>query len=140
ILDASLVYEETLANVAQIAVPDIADWCAVSILDRDGALDEVAAHHGDPAKRALALELDERFPTPMDAPGGPPKVARTGVTEFIPEITEEMLVEGLPDPEHLALVRALGLRSVIIAPLRARGRTFGTLTLAHAESGRRFGE
>jgi serine phosphatase RsbU (regulator of sigma subunit)/PAS domain-containing protein len=138
ILDESLVYEETLGNVARIAVPDIADWCLVSILDRDGMLNEVARHHTDPAKLAIARELTDRFPTPMNAPGGPPKVARTGVTEFIPEITDEMLEAGLRDPEHLRLVRALGLRSVIIAPLHARGRTFGTFTLAHAESGRRF--
>jgi serine phosphatase RsbU (regulator of sigma subunit)/PAS domain-containing protein len=138
ILDESLVYEETLATVAQIAVPDIADWCSVSVLDRDGILDEVARHHTDPAKLAVAQEITERFPTPMNAPGGAPKVARTGTTEFVPEITDEMLMAALPDREQLALVRALGLKSIIIAPLRARGRTFGTLTLAHAESGRRF--
>src|SRR3954452_14930232 len=140
ILDSSLIYEDTLANVAQIAVPDIADWCAVSILDRDGVLNDVATTHRDPAKRAVAAELNRRFPTRMDAPGGTPKVARTGVTEFIPEITDEMLMAGLSDPEQLTLVRRLGLRSIIIAPLRARGRTFGTLTLAHAESGRNFGD
>jgi serine phosphatase RsbU (regulator of sigma subunit)/PAS domain-containing protein len=138
ILDESLVYEETLGNVARIAVPDIADWCSVSVLDRDGVLGEVARRHTDPAKLAIARELTDRFPTPMNAPGGPPKVARTGATEFIPEITDEMLEAGIPDPEQRRLVRALGLRSVIIAPLHARGRTFGTLTLAQAESGRRF--
>jgi PAS domain S-box-containing protein len=138
ILDESLVYEETLATVAEIAVPDIADWCSVSVLDRDGVLDEVARAHTDPAQLAVAQELTERFPAPMTAPGGPPNVARTGVTEFVPEITDEMLVAALPDPEQLALVRALGLKSIIIAPLHARGRTFGTLTLAHAESGRLF--
>jgi serine phosphatase RsbU (regulator of sigma subunit)/PAS domain-containing protein len=138
ILEESLVYEDTLGNVARIAVPDIADWCSVSILDRDGVLVEVARHHTDTAKLAIARELTERFPTPMNAPGGPPKVSRTGTTEFIPEITDEMLEAGIPDVEHRELVRALGLRSVIIAPLHARGRTFGTFTLAHAESGRRF--
>jgi PAS domain S-box-containing protein len=138
ILDESLVYEETLRNVARIAVPDIADWCSVSILDRDGVLIEVARRHSDPAKLAIARELTDRFPTPMNAPGGPPKVARTGVTECILEITDEMIEAGLPDPEHRELVRALGMRSAIIAPLLARGRTFGTFTLAHAESGRRF--
>src|SRR4051794_4168126 len=99
ILDSSLVYEETLANVAQIAVPDIADWCAVSILDRDGVLQEVALANVDPAKRALAHELNARFPVRMDSPTGTPKVARTGVTEFVPEITDDMLIAGIPDQE-----------------------------------------
>jgi PAS domain S-box-containing protein len=137
VLDSSLVYEETLANVAQIAVPDIADWCAVSILDRDGRLQEVATLHRDPARVALAHELNRRFPQAPDAPSGTPKVARTGTTEYVPEITEAMLA-GIQEPERRRLVRALGLRSIVIAPLRARGRTFGTLTLAQAESGRRF--
>jgi serine phosphatase RsbU (regulator of sigma subunit) len=93
--------------------------------------------HRDPDRVALAHELNRRFPPVPDAPTGTPKVARTGVTEFVPEITEAMLA-GIADPERRRLVRGLGLRSIIIAPLRARGRTFGTLTLAHAESGRRF--
>jgi PAS domain S-box-containing protein len=138
ILDSSLVYEDTLANVAAIAVPDFADWCALSILDRDGRLREVATRHRDPAKVELARELHERFPPAPDAPSGTPRVARTGETAFASELTDEMLAAGIPDPEQLRLVRGLGLRSVIVAALRARGRTFGTLTLAQAESGRRF--
>jgi serine phosphatase RsbU (regulator of sigma subunit) len=65
-------------------------------------------------------------------------VVRTGVTQFVREVTEEMIAAAIPDPDQLDLVQRLGLRSVIIAPLRARGRTFGTITLANAESGRLF--
>ena len=78
LLDASLDYEQTLANVARIAVPEIADWCAVSVLDDGGSLREVATAHVDPAKRAIARELQERWPTPDDAETGAPAVARTG--------------------------------------------------------------
>jgi len=56
----------------------------------------------------------------------------------VPEITEEMLVAGVPDPDQLALVRQLDLRSIIIAPLRAHTRTFGTITLANSGSSRLF--
>jgi PAS domain S-box-containing protein len=139
LLDASLDYEETLANVARIAVPDVADWSSVSILDRDGTLREVATMHRDPAQLALAREISERFPTSPDAPAGSPKVARTGHTELVPEITDAMLAGMISDPERLRLARKLGLRSLLVAPLQARGRTFGTFSLAHAESGRRFG-
>jgi serine phosphatase RsbU (regulator of sigma subunit) len=109
------------------------------VLDREGILREVAIMHRDPAQLALAGELTTRFPTPPDAPAGPSKVARTGHTELVPDVTDTMLTMGISDPEHLRLVRALGLHSLLVAPLQARGRTFGTLTLAHAESGRRFG-
>ena len=139
-LDASLDYEQTLANVAQIAVPEIADWCAVSVIDESGDLREVAAAHVDPAKRAIARELNERFPTPPDAKTGAPGVARSGRTEYYREITDEMIVAGVRDPDQLDLVRRLELHSIVTAPLIARGRTFGTLTLASAESERLFDE
>jgi PAS domain S-box-containing protein len=138
ILDQSLDYERTLSSVADIAIPEVADWCGVSILDEQGVLQQVAAAHVEPAQRRLGEELNRRFPPDPDAPGGALEVARTGQTVFVREITDEMLVAAITDAEQLDLVRRLGLRSVIIAALRARGRTFGTLTLANAESGRLF--
>jgi PAS domain S-box-containing protein len=140
ILDASLDYEETLRSVVQIAIPEVADWCAVSVLDDSGVLQEVATAHIDEAQRELGAEITRRFPPDPNADSGTYGVARSGETAFVPEVTEEMLVAGIPDPEHLALIRRLGLRSVIIAALKARGRVFGTFSLASAESGRLFDE
>ncbi|HEX2102187.1 MAG TPA: SpoIIE family protein phosphatase [Solirubrobacteraceae bacterium] len=136
ILDQSLDHEHTLRAVADIAIPEVADWCGVSILDEKGELQQVAAAHVDPAQRRLGEELNRRYPPGRDSAAG--TVARTGQTVFVREITEAMLEAAITDPEQLDLVRRLALRSVIIAPLRARGRTFGTLTLANAESGRLF--
>ncbi len=138
LLDESLDYARTLRAVADIAVPDIADWCAVSVLDELGALQLVAAAHVDPVQRELGEELNRRFPVDPSSTTGTMRVARTGRTEVVRELTDEMLVAGLPDPEQLALVRRLGLRSAIIAALRAHGRTFGTLTLANAGDSRLF--
>jgi serine phosphatase RsbU (regulator of sigma subunit)/PAS domain-containing protein len=138
ILDASLDYEETLRSVAQIAIPEIADWCVVSVLDESGVLHEVEAAHADSAQRELVGELRRRFPPDPNATTGAVGVARSGHTQYVREITDEILVAGIPDPEQLALVRRLGIRSVVIAALKARGRLFGTLTLANAESGRLF--
>ncbi|MGZ4279856.1 MAG: SpoIIE family protein phosphatase, partial [Solirubrobacteraceae bacterium] len=138
ILDASLDYEETLRSVAQIAIPEIADWCAVSVLDDDGLLQEVAAAHVDDAQREIGRELSRRYPPDPATARGTYGVARSGETAYVREVTDDMLVTGIPDPEHRELVRRLGLRSVIIAALKARGRTFGTLSIASAESGRLF--
>src|SRR3954447_12505399 len=138
LLDASLDFEQTLVNVANIAVPEIADWCAVSILAESGELREVAVAHADPVKRELARELTARFPPDPDEPTGALAVVQSGQTSYVPEITDEMLVAGLTNAEHLALVRRLELSSLIIAPMTAPGRTFGTLTLVGAESGRHF--
>jgi serine phosphatase RsbU (regulator of sigma subunit) len=138
ILDESLDYEETLRSVAQIAVPEIADWCAVSVLDDAGVLQEVATAHVDSARRELARELRRRFPPDPESTTGAVAVARTGETQYMRELTDELLAAAIPNPEQLALVRSLGVRSVVIAALKARDRLFGTLTLANAESGRLF--
>jgi PAS domain S-box-containing protein len=66
-------------------------------------------------------------------------VLRTGEPELGPEITDELLEASADNAEHLALMRELGLRSYVIVPLTARGRTFGAITLVTAESGRRYG-
>ena len=116
ILDASLDYEETLRSVAQIAIPEIADWCVVSVLDESGVLHEVEAAHGDSAQRELVGELRRRFPPDPDATTGAVGVARSGHTQYVREMTDEILVAGIPDPEQLALVRRLGIRSVSSPP------------------------
>ena len=140
LLDESLDYERTLRAVADIAVPEIANWCGVSVLDGDGGLQQVAAAHIDPEQRRLGEELNRRYPPDRNAQTGSMRVARSGRTEFVPEITEEMIDAGIPDEEQRALVKRLDLRSVIIAPLRANARTFGTLTLANTGTSRQFDE
>jgi PAS domain S-box-containing protein len=136
LLDETLDHQQTLRAVAEIAVPEVADWCAVSVLDDDGLLRQVAAAHVDPAQRELGEELSRRWPPERDS--GTYVVARTGETQVVREITDEMLVAGIPEPERLELVRRLGLRSIIVAALRAHGRIFGTLTLANTTGSRPF--
>lgn len=139
VLASSLDYEATLASVARLAVPQIGDWCAVHVVGEDGEVRQLAATHVDPARVQLARDLEHRLPYDPDAPGGVPEVLRTGKSEVIPEITDEMLEAALPSEELLAIFRGLGLRSSMIVPLVARGHTLGTITLIAAESGRRYG-
>jgi PAS domain S-box-containing protein len=140
LLDERLDHEATLRAVAEIAVPDVADWCGVTILDEQGIPRQVTTAHVDPGQRRLGEELNRRYPPDPASTTGTMGVIRSGRTAFVPEITDEMLTEAIGDPEQLALVRRLALRSVIIAPLRARARTFGALTLASSSSGRRFAD
>jgi PAS domain S-box-containing protein len=138
LLESSLDYETTLRNVAHIVVPEIVDWCAISVVDEAGEIKLVAAAHADPEKEALAWELDRRYPTDPDASTGVPAVIRTGSTEVTTGVTDEMLVAAAVDDEHLEVIRGLGIREGIVAPLRARGRILGAVTFVAAESGRSF--
>jgi PAS domain S-box-containing protein len=136
LLESSLDYETTLRNVARIVVPEIVDWCAIHVVDDAGDLKLVAVAHADPEKEALAWELDTRYPTDPTAATGVPAVIRTGSTEVTTGVTEEMLATAAVDDEHLQILRGLGLRAAIVAPLRARGRILGAVTFVAAESGR----
>ena len=136
-LASSLNYRTTLARVAQLAVRSLADWCAVDIVQDDGLV-TLAVEHIDPAKVAWAWQLQQRYPPDPDAVSGPPNVVRTGVSELYAEITDEMLVAGARDAEHLLLTRELNLRSAIVVPLAARGRNLGAVTLIRADTGRPY--
>ena len=139
LLGTSLDYTTTLEQVAQLAVPTIADWCTVHIVTESGAAQQLAIAHVDPAKVAWAAELQHRYPPDPNAPTGLFNVLRTGQTEFYPEISDALLEATVEDAEQLELIRTVGFTSAIIVPLIARGRTLGALTLVSAESGRRLG-
>jgi signal transduction histidine kinase/ActR/RegA family two-component response regulator len=136
---SSLDYETTLASVARMAVPVLADWCSVDVLEEDGTLRRLAVAHVDPKKVEWAYELQERYPPDMSAEQGVPQVLRTGKSELYPEIPDEMLAAAAVDEEHLRIMREIGFTSAIIAPLVAQGRTLGAITFISAESGRRYG-
>ena len=136
-LASSLDYQSTLRNVARLAVPTLADFCAVQILV-DGRLRTVAVEHANPAKVTLAQEMEQRYPARPDFPAGPAAVARSGVSEFFPHITDADLAVLAQDDEHLRMVRELGPRSALFIPLTVRGRVLGVLTLFSAESGRTY--
>ena len=139
-LAASLDYRATLSNVARLAVPTLADWCAVDVLGEDGVLERLAVEHPDPAKVALAYELQERDPSDPNAPRGIHQVLRTGEPEMMSEIPPGLIEEAARDEEHREILTELGLRSYIVVPLLARGRTLGAISLIAAESGRAYGE
>lgn len=136
-LASSLDYQATLAKVADLAVPTFADWCAIDVVV-DGRLHRVAVAHIDPAKIQLALDIAERYPSDPGALNGAWHVMRTGRSELIAEITDEMLVASAKNAEQLQIGRDLQLRSAVTVPLEARGKVLGVITWVLAESERRY--
>jgi hypothetical protein len=123
-LASSLDYETTLAAVARLAVPRLADWCVVYILE-GRALRNLAVAHADPAKVEWAREVGRRYPPDPDAPAGVARVLRSGRPELVEEVAPEMVAAAARDEDHLRLLLGLGLRSVIVVPLAARGAPWG---------------
>jgi PAS domain S-box-containing protein len=138
ILASSLDYQQTLRNVAGLAVPQLADWCGVDLFDAEGRRDSVAVAHKEPGKLELAEQLRKYDPKQLDPERGLGKLLDTGEPQLYPQITEEMLEGAAIDDEHLRLLRSVGMRSVLLVPLAVHDRVIGALTLVSAESGRGF--
>jgi len=138
LLASSLDYETTLKQVAQLAVPDLADWCGVDMLGEDDSIKRLAVAHTDPAKVEWAKELQRRYPPDPNEERGVPNVLRTGRSEIYTDIRDEMLVEAARDDEHLRIMREIGFTSAMIVPLSVHGRIFGAIIFVTAESGRRY--
>jgi PAS domain S-box-containing protein len=136
VLGSSLDYERTLRNVAELAVPEIADWCAVDLLDADGDRVPVSVVHADAAKSRLADELRSYEPARPDPEQGAGLVLRTGEAVLYPEVPDEMLVAAAVDERHLELLRSVGFRSAAVVPIRLGRRVLGTMTLVSADSRR----
>ena len=137
-LASSLDYRSTLRRVAGLAVPDVADWCSIDVVDEDGSLRRVALAHADPAKLALAEEIRSRYPPGTGDAAGAAKVVRTGEPELVEEIDDDLLRAAARDDLHLDLLRELAPKSYLCVPIAAREGVLGAITYVSAESTRRF--
>jgi hypothetical protein len=138
VLASSPDYETTLAAVANLAVPQIADLCVVDMLEEDGGFKALAVAHVDPAKAQLVRELRQIHPLAPDAPYGPPRVLRTGRSMVYTEIDQPRTQEMEIAPSEVRVATALGIRSTMVVPLVVGGRRFGVISFATTDSGRRF--
>ncbi|MBD2110223.1 MULTISPECIES: PAS domain S-box protein, partial [Cyanophyceae] len=138
VLASSLDYQTTLEKVAQLTVPKLADWCTVHIVEENGAVDQIAVAHVDPAKLEWAYQIRDKYPLDTDAERGAALTLRTGQPDLVPEIPDELLVHAAKDPEHLEILRQVGFSSVMTVPLRTQDQVIGVISFIAAESGRRY--
>jgi PAS domain S-box-containing protein len=138
ILSASLDYHATLAGVARLSVPKMADWCLVDVLEEAGSIRRIAIEHSDPESVSRAWKRKGVYSPDPSSSSKLGKVLRTGIPEIIPEITEEILNQVTSEPEYLNELRELHLKSCMVVPLVARGRILGAITFITADSGRYY--
>ncbi|MEA2165198.1 MAG: hypothetical protein QOK37_3325 [Thermoanaerobaculia bacterium] len=134
VLASSLDYEATLRATAGLAVPGLADWCVVALVDSNGEARRAAVVHTDPRKNELAQQL-LTIPRRKDLP--PQVTAPFGERiPFIVAMDDEMIRNTTYDDAHAALVRELGAASLLVAPVEARDRILGTISFVSATPGR----
>lgn len=141
LLATSLDYEDTLRHVSQLAVPAIADWCIVDVGELGTVPERVAVWHRDAAKRALAEELQRRFPAPPPTPDIVELLNRGEpiVMDLTDEVLERAAAAPGRGPRYLELIKQLEPRQVLMMPLVTGDRVTGAISFLSAESGRRFG-
>ena len=137
LLTSSLELERTLERITELAVPLLADWCAISMLvEETGEIEQVVVAHQDPERRrwaeamrdsARTIRIDDEFDLTA-------QVIRTAEPVFLREVPQKLLDEAVRrDPNAARALEELSIRSAITVPLRSGQRTFGALTLV-AES------
>jgi PAS domain S-box-containing protein len=138
LLSASLDYQQTLDNVARAAIPGLADWCMVELIDRGGRREQIVIAHRDPAQRELAVrmqELEDDEPRPEQAVR---RVVSSGESALFLDVTDEHLQQVSHSEEQLEILRALRVRSAVVVPMRVPSRTIGAMSFFTSESRRRL--
>src|SRR5205823_1202717 len=115
-------------HLARLMLPILADYCIIDVIGMDGHIHRVAAAHVNPAREELLGKLRRYVPGPNTS-DGPAKALHAGQTAYLPQVTDETLAAWAVDAEHLKILHELGPQSAVIAPMRARGRTLGSITL-----------
>jgi len=136
-LATSLDHNEMFPTLARTLVPGLADWCAVHLVEGD-ELRTVAVAHTDRSKLAWARAYFDNYPSAPTEARGLWNVVRTGRSELYNDVSDAVLVEVARSPEHLATLRAMGIRAALIAPIKVRERTTGAISLVCTESARRY--
>jgi serine phosphatase RsbU (regulator of sigma subunit)/PAS domain-containing protein len=139
LLASSTDYWATLDEVARIAVPELADWCAVNVPVPGGRIEQSAVADAGHAQGPAAEELRERLPIRTDEGSALAEAIRTGRARAF-ELDDETLGEIAADPEHLDLMRELGAGSIMIVPMTAGGRVVGAIAFVNHRSSRAFDE
>jgi PAS domain S-box-containing protein len=139
LLSASLDYEARLKDVTTLAVPALADWASLDILDADGHMRRLAVAHADPAKTQLDAETQQRHRDPTCIQNVR-QVIRTGKSVLLEDVPDDLIVAaGKGDDERVRALRDLGFVSCMCVPLKTNRGALAAMTLATAESGRRYG-
>ncbi len=137
VLTATLDYETTLKSVARLAVPYLADYCVIFVLEEEDRIRRVAVAHRDAAKEALLKEL-QAYPLDLNSEAPVAQVLRKRQPLLVREVSESIWAAISSEVNQDRILRELDPKSLVVVPLVARGRMLGAIAFTYAESGRRY--
>lgn len=124
VLVGSIDYEETLRATADLAVPAFADICLIDVVQDDGSIRRIVSTHPDPAIDRRVRRLEVHAPRPGSRH---PifEAMRTGRSAVL--VNAEATEASAQSAEHLAILREIAPRFILLVPLIARGRALGAI-------------
>ena len=134
-LQASLDYGATVTRIAQLAVGFLGDGCVIDILEGADKLSRKKVIHADPAKAGLAEALEHILP---DRNHPIWRVLETKQPLLFPDVPSDLLRSIAKDEEHLRLLDAIGIESVIVVPVVAHDRLVAVLSTVWCRPGHRY--
>jgi serine phosphatase RsbU (regulator of sigma subunit)/PAS domain-containing protein len=137
LLRSSDGHADRLRRAADLATPDFADGCVVSVQGENGMIERVAVAHRNPGRREAMRRLADEYREVIESSSPLAEVLR-GREPALFEVTDEMLRAGARDAEHLNLMRAVGAGSAMVVPMAAGAKVVGALTLVADATSRRF--
>ena len=127
-LAATLDVDESLDRLTSLAVPLMADWCTVHLLDAEGRVQRVAARHRDDSQQHLLRRLEELQPTGLSGGSFTYRVLAGAPAQLV-RIDDQVLADGIDDPQLAEVYRDLAPRNALVVPLAARRQVLGVLSL-----------
>lgn len=131
-LGASLDYDDTLRSLAGIVVEHFADWAVIDVVEGAGVRRVIAI---DPGSRVSPdFDLEPRWIATEAGGDSGARVPRPTEPILEPVVGADQVDALALDPDHAEIMRGLGVGSWILAPMTARGRLVGHLSLAMLDS------
>lgn len=131
-------YQSTMQRMARLAIPFVADWCTVYLIDDEKNISRVATAHRDPETEVLLEDFERRFPLDWNSNLPLVEVLRTGSSRLVETVTPDVLASLLVDDEQRQMVDQMHVRSFMIVPLPSRSHTIGAVAFVRTESETRY--
>ncbi|MGE0172596.1 MAG: CHASE domain-containing protein [Oligoflexales bacterium] len=127
ILASSFDYNVTLSKVANLAVPDFADWCVVWIEEEKGILRKVTATNADPTNAELTKELGQTH-IYLKMGEGPYKAYIEGKPDLQTDVNDRLLLKSANSEDHFRVLQNLKIKSSLSVPFNSGGKTLGVIS------------
>ena len=130
-MTSTIDIDEAVDRFAHLVVPQLTDWCLVSVFDPDGTRRDVGRAHRDPAMTAAMHRYADLRVANNLSTAPVPQLRRSQHPVIIGDFTPAHVDAMVASPEARAALQPLEPRAVAAFPLIARGEVFGALTLVN---------